>query len=62
VDDTPAQRFVNVAFRWNDAKSVARRVRIGGLSRDEAQELLLVIAAVVPDVFDRAVALEAGTR
>ena len=62
VDETPAQRFISVAFRWNDTKSVARRVHIGGLDRDESQELLLVLASIVPDVFDRAVDLEASTR
>jgi hypothetical protein len=62
ADTTPAERFVSVAFRWNDSKSIARRVHIGGLDRDESQELLLVIAAIVPDVFDRAVDLEASTR
>jgi hypothetical protein len=62
VDETPAQRYIRTVYRWNDPKSVARRVHIAGMTRDELIELLRVIAAVVPDVYDRAVDLEASTR
>jgi hypothetical protein len=62
IDIDKAMRFGKVAFQWNDAKSIARRLHINDMGVTEATDLLLIMSAIVPDVFDRAVDLEASTR
>jgi hypothetical protein len=50
-----------IAFDQSD-EAIARRVHIAAMTRDEAIDVLLVLAAKAPLLYDRSLAFEEETR
>jgi hypothetical protein len=61
-EPSPARRYMAVIACDQTDKAVARRVHIGGMTLEEAQDLLLVLAAQAPLFYDQCLAFEEETR
>jgi hypothetical protein len=62
LDATPAEAWLRLVYHDKAPEAKQRRVHVGEMTLDEAQELLLLIAHVVPAVFDQAVAVDRRSR